>query len=206
MLDLIELGKHHGTDKVGHDYLRHYDFRFGGLRQRPIKLLEIGVMKGASLRMWRDYFRCGQIYGLDIDPSTMFEEDRIKTFCGAQGDPELLNQILVETGPLDIVIDDGSHRGEDHVASFEALWPHLKDDGWYAIEDCQSIYNRCWTLPRDPTIMKELSSRWRQIITGRDTIREVAIIGNFIYSGLILMRKDALRADLVDYPEEPFES
>ncbi|MDA8559618.1 hypothetical protein N9K62_01645, partial [Candidatus Pelagibacter bacterium] len=37
-------------------------------------------MPGASLRVWRDYFKNAKIYGGDIDKEILFEEDRIKTF------------------------------------------------------------------------------------------------------------------------------
>ncbi len=200
MSKLIELGKQHGTDKLGHEYLTHYEDRFWPFCQRPMKILEIGIMGGASLRMWRDYFACGQVYGIDLQEDLVqgvAGEERIKGFCGAQEDVWFLEGVVKETGPLDIIIDDGSHKGPHHVISFEALWPHLKDGGWYCIEDCQSMFNICWTQPGQRTMIDVLCERWPAILTGRDTIREVAMVGNFIYSGLILMRKEAVRPDAV---------
>jgi hypothetical protein len=39
------------------------------------------------------------------------------------------------TGPLDLVIDDASHRYEPTRASFEALFPLIRPGGFYLIED-----------------------------------------------------------------------
>lgn len=196
MSRLTELATKYGTDKIGHGYLDHYEQRFWPFCQKPVTVLEIGVMGGASLRMWREYFPRGLIYGVDIDPPTMIEgEERIKTFCGPQNDAAFLESVWQETKDFDLVIDDGSHCGKDHLASFQVLWPHLRDGGWYCIEDCQSIFNVCWTQPGDNTILVELSRRWRDIVRGQDTIREVVILGNWIYSGLIMLRKDVVRAE-----------
>jgi len=43
-------------------------------------------------------------------------------------------------GPFDVVIDDGSHICAHVIASFRALFPHLVEDGIYAIEDLQTSY------------------------------------------------------------------
>ena len=39
-----------------HDYARHYDKLFTPLRDKPIKLLEIGVGGGEGIRMWSGLF------------------------------------------------------------------------------------------------------------------------------------------------------
>ena len=189
MPDLIELGTHYGTDKVEHNYMPFYQTRFDPIQSRPIALLEIGIMDGASLRTWRDYFEHGRVFGVDIDPDMLFEEDRIKCFEADQSGESRLQEIAEETGPLDIVIDDGSHCGRHHVVSFNALWPFVKSGGWYCIEDCQSIFNDCWTQPADPTMFGLLAPRWQKILTGTDTIAEVTVAGDGPYSGIILIRK-----------------
>jgi hypothetical protein len=42
--------------------------------------LPINYKQGASLRAFRDYFYRANIYGVDIDPDTLFNENRIKTY------------------------------------------------------------------------------------------------------------------------------
>ena len=48
-MTLHELGIKHGTDKVDHNYLKVYVELFSHIRDSEIRLLEIGVYKGASI-------------------------------------------------------------------------------------------------------------------------------------------------------------
>ena len=47
--------KGYGTDK-GVRYLSNYENHFNHLVNEKINLLELGIFKGDSLLMWRDYF------------------------------------------------------------------------------------------------------------------------------------------------------
>jgi len=137
-----------GTDKWGeHWYARHYETHFAPLRLRRLKILEIGIggyedpeSGGASLRMWRTYFPRSMIFGIDLYDKSVHDEHRIKTFRGSQVDERFLQAVLDETGPLDIVIDDGSHVNEHVIRTFELLFPHLRHEGMYVIEDTQTSY------------------------------------------------------------------
>lgn len=144
---LTALALVHGTDKALHGYTRHYDRHFRGRRWRQLNLLEIGVggyasaeLGGASLRMWRDYFPRGHIHGLDIEDKTSLQSERIRIFTGSQADPTFLRWMAAEIGPLDIVVDDGSHVSSHVTTAFEVLFPLLNDGGIYAIEDIHTSY------------------------------------------------------------------
>lgn len=134
----------HGTDKGSqrHDFARVYDSFLAAKRFQPVKVLELGVHQGASLRMWRDYFPEGQIWGVDIKPAAAAhaEPPRVKVSIGDQKDPELLDAILEECGPLDLVVDDGSHRQPEQLGSLLHLWPYIKPGGCYIVEDVHTSY------------------------------------------------------------------
>jgi hypothetical protein len=146
--DLPALATRFGTDKWGsHWYARHYDRHFAPLRERPLRLLEIGVggyddrLKGGeSLRMWKAYFPRAQIFGIDVVDKSALDEERIRTFAGSQDDEAFLRRVHREAGPFDIVIDDGSHLNAHVIRSFESLFPLLTDHGLYAVEDTQTAY------------------------------------------------------------------
>jgi hypothetical protein len=141
-LSLDALALRHGVDKSSrvHGYTRAYERHLAPLRQRPIKLLEIGIGDGASLRMWRDYFPQARIYGLDVVDCKRLDGGSIRTFQGGQADEDVLERLLHATGALDVVIDDGSHRWADQIASFQKVYPHLTPGGVYAIEDLHTSY------------------------------------------------------------------
>jgi len=183
------LAELYGTDKLQHGYLPYYEKWFSCLRDGPVNLLEIGVWKGGSLRMWEGYFPHGQINGIDNRQRWMFETDQIKTFKGEQQDAEFLTKVAKETGPLDIVIDGGCHTGLSHVATWKALWPHVKRGGWYVIEDLHTLFIRNYTKPEDHTIMDELDDQRAAILRGHSTIREYRVVGRRRRDGLLAMIK-----------------
>ncbi|MCR6488782.1 class I SAM-dependent methyltransferase [Amycolatopsis sp. OK19-0408] len=147
---LEDLAVRFGSDKWGsaHWYTPHYARHFGPWRDEPVRLLEIGIggfgdsgYEGGSLHMWQHYFPRGLVFGVDITEKKV-TGSRIRTFRGDQNDPEFLARLAAEHGPFDIVIDDGSHRNDHVLTSFDALFPHVRDGGLYVIEDLQSSY---WT-------------------------------------------------------------
>ncbi len=145
---LAALAAKHGTDKGGaHFYAGAYERHLMHLRDRPIRLLEIGIggysdpqAGGESLRMWKEYFAEGEIFGLDIHDKSTLAEERITILRGDQSDPVLLERIGRDHGPFDVIVDDGSHISAHIIASFKGLFRHLADDGIYAIEDLQTSY------------------------------------------------------------------
>jgi SAM-dependent methyltransferase len=121
-------------DKWSH-YLEIYERHFAKFVGRDVRVLEIGVGHGGSLQLWKRYFgKHARIFGLDIDGRCKAcEEEHIGILISDQASPPVL-------GALDVVIDDGSHRPDDQVASFKALWPQLNPGGIYLIEDCHTGY------------------------------------------------------------------
>jgi len=114
---------------------------FAHLRGEPIRLLEIGVASGASLRMWEEFFPAAHIVGVDVNEGARrHARERTSVHIGDQGDAAFLDALGREEGPFDIVIDDGGHRMEQHRASLRALWPHVAPGGYYAIEDLLTAY------------------------------------------------------------------
>lgn len=133
------------TDKSQHShYLRNYEEFFRPLLEKDIRLLELGVYKGGSLLLWRDYFERGLIVGLDLQPVALPDQSaRIRIFEGMQQDTKLLDRIARETAPegFDVIIDDCSHIGELTRISFWHLFDnHLKPGGIYVIEDWSTGY------------------------------------------------------------------
>lgn len=164
--DLTKLARIYNTDKCrGHNYTPHYQTHFQQYKNQKIRLLEIGVggydnpkEGGNSLRMWKKYFPKGQIYAIDLYNKSFLEEKRIKIFQGSQVDEDFLKEVVKQTGPLDLIIDDGSHLNEHVIKSFRFLFPYLKEGGIYVVEDTQTSY---WpefggdnqNLSHSPTLM-----------------------------------------------------
>lgn len=144
MKSLDEIGIEFGTDKSskGHNYLPYYEMFFAPLRDKSIKILEIGVWEGASLKMWETYFKKAIITGFDIDEKGQYRSERINTFKGNQDSFFDLEDVSKQYGEFDIITDDGSHEATHMRKSFETLFPLLKSGGLYCIEDCLCSYDK----------------------------------------------------------------
>tara|TARA_R110001606_G_scaffold389515_1_gene555687 strand:- start:1580 stop:2128 length:549 start_codon:yes stop_codon:yes gene_type:complete len=128
-----------GGDKgTVHDYIGIYSDYID--KNNCESLLEIGVHKGHSIKMWEEYLPESKIVGVDIDLSqSQFSFDRARLIeCDAAGE-DLLNLIKGET--FDVIIDDGSHKLHHQIKSFELLFPVLNKGGLYFIEDIISGNN-----------------------------------------------------------------
>jgi hypothetical protein len=124
-------------------YLELYDRYFSRFRDTSVKMLEIGVFEGGSLELWRKYLgKNATIFGIDIDPECACKVDNPNEVrIGSQDNPEFLRSVVQEMGGIDLVLDDGSHRGYHVITSFRTLFPLLSDGGLYVIEDLHDDYS-----------------------------------------------------------------
>lgn len=129
-----------------HHYIPLYDRYLAPYRGTNFKFLEIGVSKGGSLQVWREYFGPdATIMGIDIDPEcAQFDGQAGMVRIGSQDDPEFLNKVIDEMGGVDVVLDDGSHVMQHIRTSFHALFPRLSTPGLYLIEDLHTAYWTQW--------------------------------------------------------------
>ena len=120
-------------------YLHEYHRLFEPLRLLPIRLLELGVHEGTSMRMWETYFPHATVVGLDnqAKPLSFPSDQRFHFAQGEQDDPAVLDQAIAVVGaPFDIIIDDCSHLGCHTARSFAHLFTKgLSPGGIYVIED-----------------------------------------------------------------------
>lgn len=143
------------------DYERHL-----GNRNRRVTLLELGVLGGESLLLWREFFPNSEVIGIDRKlPPSFGPHVGIKMLCGEQSDAEFLSRVGQTCGPFDIIVDDCSHFGDLSKVSFWGLFPHLKPGGLYVIEDWSTGYLRDWpdghsyTAPPPNLLARRLARR-----------------------------------------------
>ena len=63
---LTSIAEFYKTDKYEHGYTKVYEKYFDSLRNKNLKVLEIGIADGKSLLTWSDYFHNSTIVGIDI--------------------------------------------------------------------------------------------------------------------------------------------
>lgn len=162
--ELAELCDKYGTDKgsnleykkddtwPSHTYTDYYHKVFSKNRQVYRSIFECGIgtnnsdikgyfklegTPGASLRVWRDYFPNAVIYGADIDPRCLVQEDRISSNVLDQTNPESIRNYFesIDCAGFDLMIDDGLHEFYAGKILFENAFQYLKTGGMYIIED-----------------------------------------------------------------------
>ncbi|KAF7633592.1 hypothetical protein Mgra_00007001 [Meloidogyne graminicola] len=126
-----------GTDKSrnGHNYTGIYYRYFAQIRHRKLKFMEIGVFTGASVKTWESYFPNAELHFIDVTDQYMFLS---QTETDKQKLQEFASNI---SGQFDIIIDDGGHKNNEIITSFEVLFPFLNENGGvYVIEDLHTAY------------------------------------------------------------------
>lgn len=142
---LSELSKKVQTDKGScHSYLDVYQELFEKKQETARHVLEIGIHRGDSIKLWKDFFTNATIYGLqsderdDILPEVRNNEKIILYFSIDAYDIKFFTEnILNNDVKFDIVIDDGSHRLTDMITCINLYSKVLADDGILIVEDVQ---------------------------------------------------------------------
>ena len=126
----------HGCDKgERHGYERVYEPLFAPMRDEPLRILEIGILKGASLASWVDYFPNAEIVGIDtfqrVPPKDVpiLSHERVSWHKHNSFSP-------IDIGRFDIIIDDGLHTHTAQRMTFDNFKPHTD---LYFIEDVWSL-------------------------------------------------------------------
>ena len=146
MKTLTELYKSHAgkvSDKWSL-YLDEYNKLLTPYRDKPVRLLELGIQNGGSLELWDQFFpNAEKLVGCDVNPSCAdlkYDSARIAVVVADSNTKEARQAILAHCRRFDIIIDDGSHRPGDIIRFFSQYFPHLDEDGLYLVEDLHCSY------------------------------------------------------------------
>ena len=152
----------HRTDKgTGHSYLNFYEDVFKKYKDKPIKLLELGILNGFSLYLWDNYFtnKKTEIYGMDLKDNIYPElqnsySTRVKTLTGMNVYEEVEIPTEIKKKKWDVIIDDGSHHLEDQLIFVEIYKKYLNTPGVIIIEDVQGENDLNQILTKFPDMKK----------------------------------------------------
>ena len=151
-------------DIPAHGYVEFYE---AALRERVVlNVLEIGVLYGCSLRFWAEVFPKARIHGIDINPEcAKHAQGRISVSILDAGKGDQVAEFCKRAPIFDLIVDDGSHNGNDIDLCLKTLWGNLSANGLYTIEDigCENFDSpdgwtgwpamiRDWVLSRNGAI------------------------------------------------------
>ena len=123
-----------GDKGTSHSYIHIYEEY---ITRDDVSLLEIGVCRGHSIAMWKEFLPTSRITGIDNNLSQVeFDLSDCKLFEGDATSPDTSTKFDDES--FDYIIDDGSHHLSDQKKSFDLFYPKLKKGGYYFVEDVVS--------------------------------------------------------------------
>ncbi len=130
-MNLTEAFRLNGSDKFEHGYGPCYDRHI----QEARTVLELGVLRGASMRAWQDRWPEAHVMGVDINPGiTLTGEAPLEVHIGDAASRATYDHWLPPE--VDLIVDDASHDPIERVHTFWVLWPYLTPGrGWYVLED-----------------------------------------------------------------------
>lgn len=156
---LCEIGKKYDSDKSSqrsnvtdhrhcHPYTLFYDGIFKNRKNEKLDIAELGILDGASLRMWQEYFPISNIYGFE------YNTDLINNFKKYYNNERIIlsqidvtNKDSIQTAfkninvMYDIIIEDTTHQFNDQIKVIENVYPYLKPGGLLIVEDIFKHYN-----------------------------------------------------------------
>jgi frataxin-like iron-binding protein CyaY len=148
-----------------------YDSRLEPLRDRPLKMLEIGLGcdmsygPGASYYTWLEYFSHVDLYYIEYNAvcATAWANKTTgaTVFAGDQADVAFLRRFVEESGGgFDVIIDDGGHSMMQQKTSLEHLWDAVKPGGIYFVEDLDTSYMERYGggIGKTDTFMEDVKS------------------------------------------------
>ncbi len=124
------------------NYFSIYEKLFSRFRGKKITFVEIGVLSGGSLFMWKKYFgENARIIGVELNPEAKkFENYGFEIFTGNQSDPEFWKEFFEKVGEVDVILDDGGHTNFQQIISSCSCIPFIKDEGLMVVEDVFHSY------------------------------------------------------------------
>ena len=130
-------------------YFQVYAELFEKYRDKEVTFVEVGVLNGGSLFMWRDYFGSrARIIGVELNSAAKkWEAEGFEIYIGSQSDPIFWQNFFKAVGPVDVLLDDGGHTYEQQIVTADQCIPNIKDGGLLVVEDTHTSYMQSFGYP-----------------------------------------------------------
>ena len=136
-------------------YFQTYEEIFNKYVGKEITFVEVGVLHGGSLFMWREYFgEKARIIGIDLHPAAKeLEKHGFEIYTGSQSDINFWKNFFTKIGKIDILLDDGGHGNVQQIVTLNEAVLNTNDDGTIVIEDTHASYLKKFGNPSKYSFM-----------------------------------------------------
>ena len=176
------------TDRGGwRGYFRVYSKYFSALKNKPIKILEVGTHFGWGLLAWARYFPNAEVYGVD----NVVRETRLNNINRIRKNWPEFSKVTTEyfdstksedwscfeQKQFDVIIDDGGHHPDTQIQTLENGFKLLKPGGLYFIEDISHRYSE--------DSLKKLDDKLSELKPHVQSMKVYSHVNNGLYVRLI---------------------
>ena len=179
-------------------YFPVYEELLSPMRGGKITFVEIGVLNGGSLFMWRNFFGDqARIIGIDLNPQAKkWEEHGFEIFIGNQADESFWDGFLAAVGKVDVILDDGGHTNEQQVVTAHKCIPHINDGGLLIVEDTHTSYwahfgnpSRYSFMVYSKRIVDGINSRFPEVEASKNPLVNIVYSMSF-YESIVCFKID----------------
>ena len=122
-------------------YFPVYEKLFQRFVGQGITFVEVGILNGGSLFMWREYFQNARIIGIDLNPSVeKWKAHGFEVCIGDQASDAFWEDFYRRIGPVDVLLDDGGHANDQQTVTVDHALRHVRDGGLVVVEDVHASY------------------------------------------------------------------
>ena len=136
-------------------YFYAYEELFSDFVDKKLTFVEVGILNGGSLFMWKNYFgKKARIIGIDNNPNSKSSEKfGFEIHIGNQADPNFWSKFHKKVGKIDILLDDGGHFDIQQATTLFENINYINDGGLIVIEDTHASYLKKFGNPNKKSFM-----------------------------------------------------
>ena len=126
------------------NYFPAYETLLQKYVDRDVTIVEVGILNGGSLFMWRKFFGPkARVIGIDLNPDAREWEKRgFEIYIGDQSSDTFWTELFQKIGKVDVVIDDGGHTNRQQIITSHYAIQNINDGGLLIVEDVHTSYFR----------------------------------------------------------------
>lgn len=151
-------------------YFSTYSELLSKFRNRQCTLVEIGVLDGGSLFMWRKWLgQSARIIGIDLNPEAKaLEQHGFEIYTGNQADAGFWDNFYSKVENIDILIDDGGHQSFQQIMTVYCAICNLRSECLIIVEDTATSFYNAMTHYHKKNSFLEFSKDATDILTVKE--------------------------------------
>ena len=121
----------------GHNYHKFYENYLSKIKNSNLDILEIGSFRGNAAAALYFYLPLSKFFCVDLYPDLfLYKSKRMRNYyLDNSSENEIQKKILENAEKYDLVIEDAGHYYKDQIISLFKIFPKLKKNGIYVVEE-----------------------------------------------------------------------